>query len=138
MYFFQSSVPSDSPTVVTATATSPVSIITRWGHVPCIDRNSDITKYTVRYSAGGKIEMDEFVYGTGESERTHTATLLVPNTSYSIQVAAVTNAGITGPFSTNITVKMSPPRGESVRYPWLRTFVQALVATVPNDIPQSE
>ena len=100
--------------MVTATATSPVSIITQWRRVPCIDRNSDITKYTVRYSTGGKTERDELVYGTGERERTHTATLLIPNSSYSIQVAAVTNAGITGPFSTNITVKMSPPRSESV------------------------
>ena len=95
-------------------ATSPVSIITQWGRVPCIDRNSNITGYTVRYSTGGEIKREEIVYKSGESKRTHTATRLAPNTSYSIQVAAVTNTGTTGPFTTNITVKTSPPKSESV------------------------
>ena len=89
----------------------------------------------MRYSTGGETKREAIVYGTGESERTHTATLLAPNTSYSIQVAAVTNAGITGPFSTNITVKTSPPRSESVRYSWLRSCVHG---SVHNDVPQSD
>ena len=68
----------------------------------------------MRYSTGGEIKREEIVYKSGESKRTHTATLLAPNTSYSIQVAAVTNTGTTGPFTTNITVKTSPPKSESV------------------------
>ena len=43
----------------------------------------------------------------------------------------ITKAGITGPFSTNIT---SPPRSESVRYLWLRTCVHGMVQNVPNDV----
>jgi len=52
------------------------------------------------------------VSGTDQGERTYTATLLVPSTSYSIQVAAVTSTGVTGPFSTTITGTTSPPRSE--------------------------
>ena len=60
--------------------------------------------------------MSVSVSGTGQSEKTYTATPLVPSTSYSIQVAAVTSTGVTGPFSTTVTETTSPPRSESVRY----------------------
>ena len=97
-------------------ATSPVSIIIQWGRVPCINRNSNITGYIVRYSrSDGSIRNVSSVSGTGQSERTYTATPLVPSTSYSIQVAAVTSTGVTGPFSTTVTETTSPPRSESVR-----------------------
>ena len=101
-------------------ATSPVSILIRWGRVPCIHHDSNITGYTVHYSTGGGSTVDVSVSGTGQSERTYTATLLAPATSYSIQVAAVTSTGVTGPFSTTVTETTSPPRSESVRYCWLR------------------
>ena len=101
---------------VTAMATSPVSIIIRWGRVPCINRNSNITGYTVKYSTGGGSTRNVSVSGTSQRERTYTATLLVPSTSYSVQVAAVTSTGVTGPFSTTVTETTSPPQSESVRY----------------------
>ena len=94
--------------------TSSVSIIIRWGRVPCINRNSIITGYTVHYSTGGGSTVSVSVSGTGQSERTYTATLLAPSTSYSIQVAAVTSTGVTGPFSTTVTETTPPPRSESV------------------------
>ena len=97
-------------------ATSPVSILIRWGRVPCVNRNSNITRYAVRYSTSGGSPMSVSVSGTHQSERTYTATLLAPNTSYSIQVAAVTSTGVTGPFSTTVTETTSPPRSESLRY----------------------
>ena len=95
-------------------ATSPVSILIRWGRVPCINRNSNITGYTVHYSTGGGSTVSVSVSGTGPSERTYTATLLVPSTSYSIQVAAVTSTGVTGPFSTTVNETTSPPQRESM------------------------
>ena len=107
--------PHDPPTDVTAMTTNPVSILIRWGRVPCINRNSNITGYTVRYSTGGGSTVSVSVSGTDRSERTYTATRLAPSTNYSIEVAAVTSTGITGPFSTTVT-EMSPPRSESVRY----------------------
>ena len=101
-------------------ATSPVSITIRWSPVPCINRNSNITGYTVRYSRGGGSTESVSVSGTGQSERTYTATLLVPSTSYSIQVAAVTSTGVTGPFSTTVNETTSPPESRNC---WLRTCV---------------
>ena len=97
-------------------ATSPVGILIRWGRVPCINRNSNITGYIVRYSRGGGSTVSVSVSGTDQSERTYTATPLEFNTNYSIQVAAVTSTGAIGPFSTTITGTTSPPRSESVRY----------------------
>ena len=87
-------------------ATSPVSIIVRWERVPCINRNSNITGYIVRYSTGGGSTVNVSVFGTDQSDRICTVTLLAPSTSYSIQVAAVTSSGTTGPFSTTITEEM--------------------------------
>ena len=112
----QPTAPGDPPTNITAMATSPVSILIQWGRVPWINRNSNITGYTVRYSGSGGSTVSVSVSGTGQSERTYTATLLVPSTSYSIQVAAVTSTGVTGPFSTTVTETTSPPISESVRY----------------------
>ena len=100
-------------------AINPVSIVIQWGHVLCINRNSNITGYTVRYSTGDGSIVNVSVSGTGQSERTYTATPLVPFTSYSIQVEAVTSTGVTGPFSINVTETSPPPRSESVRYSWL-------------------
>ena len=112
----QPSAPGDPPTEVTATTTNPVSILIRWDRVPCVNRNSNITGYTVRYSTGGGSPVSVSVSETGQSERTYTATLLVPSTSYSIQVAAVTSTGVTGPFSNIVIETTSPRRSESVRY----------------------
>jgi len=95
-------------------ATSPVSILIHWGRVPCINRNSNITGFTVHYNSDGGSTVNVSVSGTGQSERTYTATLLVPSTNYSIQVAAITSTGITGPFSTTVNETTSPPRSESV------------------------
>ena len=105
----QPSAPGDSPLEVRALATSPISITIRWGRVPCINRNSNITGYIVRYSKDGGRTVDVTVSGTGQSDRTYTATSLAPNTSYSIQVAAVNSTGEIGPFSTTVTVKTLPP-----------------------------
>ena len=67
----------------------------------------------VRYSTGGGSTVDVSVSGTGQSDRTYTALWLAPNTSYSIQVAAVTSTGATGPFSTTITEEMLRPKSEA-------------------------
>ena len=109
LFFFQHLAPDGSPMDVTTLATSPVSIIIRWDRVPCINRNSNITGYVVRYSENGGSTVDVTVSGTGQSDRIYTATRLAPNTSYSIQAAAVNSTGEIGPFSTTVTVKTLPP-----------------------------
>ena len=83
------------------------SITVRWGRVSCIDRNSEITSYTVRYGQTGSTTTDmESVSGTSDSDRMFTASGLILRTNYTFEVAAVSNEG-TGPFSTGTTVKTS-------------------------------
>ena len=95
-------------------AISPVSILIRWGRVPCINRNSNITGYIVVNRTSDGTAMNVSVSGTDLSERTYTATPLAFNTSYFIEIAAVTNTGVTGSFSATVTETTSPPISESV------------------------
>ena len=80
------------------------SITVQWGRVSCIDRNSEITGYTVRYGQTGSTTNDMSVSGTSDSDRMFTASGLIPRTSYTFEVAAVSSEGI-GPFSTGTTVE---------------------------------
>ena len=81
------------------------SITVQWGHVSCIDRNSEITGYTVRYGqTGSTTTVMESVSGTSDSDRMLTASGLLPRTSYTFEVAAVSSEG-TGPFSTGTAVE---------------------------------
>ena len=81
------------------------SITVQWGRVSCIDRNSEITGYTVQYGqTGSTTNVMESVSGTSDSDRIFTASRLIPSTNYTFEVAAVSSEG-TGPFSTGTTVK---------------------------------
>ena len=82
------------------------SITVQWGRVSCIDRNSEITGYTVQYGqTGSTTTVMESVSGTSDSDRMFTASGLIPRTSYTFEVAAVSSEGTTGPFSTGTTVE---------------------------------
>ena len=81
------------------------SITVQWGRVSCIDRNSEITGYTVRYGqTGSTTTVMESVSGTSDSDRMFTASGLIPRTNYTFAVAAVSSEG-TGPFSTGVFVE---------------------------------
>ena len=85
------------------------SITVQWGRVSCIDRNSEITGYTARYGqTGSTTTVMESVSGTSDSDRMFTASGLIPRTSYTFEVAAVSSEG-TGPFSTGTTVETLEP-----------------------------
>ena len=76
------------------------SIAVQWGRVNCIDRNSEITGYTVRYGqTGSTTNVMESVSGTSDSDRVFTGSGLIPRTSYTFEVAAVSSES-TGPFRT--------------------------------------
>ena len=66
----------------------------------CIDRNSEISGYTVLYGPVGGTAVNASVSGT--NHRTYTAVGLTPSTNYSIEVAAVNSDGGVGPFSSPI------------------------------------
>ena len=76
-----------------------------WNSVPCLDRNSLITRYSVRYGrASSGVRETAVVSGSATTGGTYTITGLTQFTNYSIGVAAVSDSG-TGPFTTAIFVK---------------------------------
>ena len=95
-------VPTAAPQTVTASATGPTIVFVTWRHVDCIDRNSEISRYTVRYGPVGGTAVNASVSGT--NHLAYTAVSLTPSTNYSIEVAAVNSDGGVGPFSPPIFV----------------------------------
>ena len=74
------------------------TISLQWDEVPCLDRNSEITSYTIRY-----VPVDQTTPMTVSSiGRMADLTGLDPFTNYSIAVAAVNSGDETGSFSTSI------------------------------------
>ena len=87
------SAPSAPPTSVITFSVTFSSITVQWGPVNCIQRNGDITGYSVRYGIqgdGNTLTMS--VSGGGETETIIPG--LQSSTNYSIEVAAVNNADI--------------------------------------------
>ena len=75
-----------------------------WDGVDCIDRNTEITGYTVRFDPPSSDGRDEVsAGGDGHNGGSATLTGLIPFTSYSIGVVANSDLG-RGPFSSAITV----------------------------------
>lgn len=80
---------------------SGTTISVSWAPVPCLQRNSEITGYVVRYievSSGGASPANVTVPG---SVTLTTLDGLKESTQYYIEVAAV-GAGVTGVFSTAV------------------------------------
>ena len=75
------------------------TILVQWDKVPCIDQNSDITGYTVRYEFGDQSSSVSITV----TDRMASLTSLQPFANYSIQVAAVNSNDDMGPLSTPIT-----------------------------------
>ena len=74
-----------------------------WDGVECIERNTEITSYTVCYnppSSDGTNEVS--ASGNGNNGGSVTLIGLTPSTSYSIEVAADSDRG-RGPFSDAIS-----------------------------------
>ena len=88
--------PSAAPTNVRRTGVTSTSITVRWGKVPCIERNGDITGYIVRYGS-------ETQSVSGGSVTETTISNLTPSTTYNIEVAAVNDAD-TGDYSSSISI----------------------------------
>ena len=88
---------------MTASVTAPTIVFVSWERVDCIDRNSEISGYTVLYGPVGGTAVNDSVSGT--NHQTYTAVGLTPSTNYSIEVAAVNSDGGVGPFSSPIFVR---------------------------------
>ena len=85
--------PSSPPTCVSTTEVTSFSITVLWGPVDCIHRNGDITGYSVRYGVQGS-GGTQTVSISGSAVTETTISGLDFSTNYSIEVAAVNNAGI--------------------------------------------
>ena len=87
------------PESLNITTSNLTSITINWNEVECIDRNSDITGYMIRFN------------GTNANSNTSqfTVSQLFPSTTYKFQVAAVSING-SGPFN-NVTGSTTTPDG---------------------------
>ena len=110
-----SAAPSAAPSSLQLMDTYTIRITIQWEPVECIQRNGDITGYSVRYGvqgSGSKQSMNEYGGDTTEASITE----LTPSTTYSIEVAAINIAG-TGVYSNTLVVMTwLPGRVQCVTY----------------------
>ena len=85
--------PSAPPTSVNTSDITSSTIILQWGPVTCIDRNGDITGYSVRYGVQGN-GSPQTVNVSGGATTGFNITGLSPASNYSVEVAARNGAGI--------------------------------------------
>ena len=80
---------------------SATSFTVTWNREPCLSRNGADINYVARYFlTGSSIIIESKIIAI--SNRTFTATLLTPRTSYTFEVAFVNQVG-SGPY-TNLSV----------------------------------
>ena len=85
--------PSSPPTSVSISDVTNSSITVQWGPVDCIHRNGDITGYSVRYGVQGNGSSQNIMISGGGTFQAN-ITELFSATLYTIEVAALNNAGI--------------------------------------------
>ena len=91
--FFGSTAPSAPPTPINASIVIPNGFTVQWGAVDCIDRNGDITGYSVRYGVQGSGNTQTRDVSGGDMMTT-TIVDLMPDTSYVVEVAGVNANGV--------------------------------------------
>ena len=106
--------PSAAPTNVRMTGITSTSVTVRWGKVPCIEQNGDITSYRIRVMTRRENDRIKTVGDVREA----TVTGLSPSTEYTVSVAAVNNEG-SGPYSDGI---VQSTNGKLVHYNRVEVF----------------
>ena len=101
-YIFSSSAPSAPPNSVSASGDTSSSITVQWGPVYCINRNGDITGYSVRYGVEGS-GSTQTMNVSGGATGGATISGLDSDTTYFIEVAGENSAGI-GVYSDPLVV----------------------------------
>ena len=97
--------PTRPPHDVTPSTTSR-SVSVSWSTIECIERNGEITNYTMVFQEQGGVVIPGEV---NVMDRTFTASGLTPNTNYTFSVAGVNSNG-TGPY-TNISTILTDEDG---------------------------
>ena len=95
-FVLSSTAPTGAPDGVSGVSVTANSITVQWGEVPCMDRNGEITGYTVEVTLSGTLIITVNV--NDGSAREATVSGLNPSTEYIVTLQAVNSAG-TGPFS---------------------------------------
>ena len=131
-HLFPSTAPTAPPAGVTTT-TSGISITVSWSPVPCLQRNSNITGYAVRYTeVTSRRATSEEIIVDGGSTTSKTISGLAVSVRYSIQVAAV-GAGVTRVFSDPVIADES----EQYRGPLLQVLCSTVCKCSCNVCPPS-
>ena len=100
MLYFPIPAPSGAPENVREVEVTSTSITIQWDQVPCIEQNSEITGYIVRYSnSTGETQM-----AAVQNSQMFTASGLTPNTAYSFQLVAVSSNDDVGPYSSPLEI----------------------------------
>ena len=82
-------------------STTSRSVSVSWSTIECIERNGEITNYTVVFQEqGGAVIHGE----VNVMDRTFTASGLTPHTNYTFRVAGVNSNG-TGPYTNTLTIQ---------------------------------
>ena len=97
--------PGVAPGNVMLNTSTSTSITVMWDRLSCVDRNGEITGYRILYGT-----TTEIITGTSASDRTFTASGLVPVTTYMFRIAAVNSDGV-GPYSNEDNFDTSFPTG---------------------------
>ena len=93
----------NAPPKMSWTFATSYSITLQWETVPCEHRNGDIMGYSIKYGVMGSLT-ETVMNITGADVTDATIFNLMLSTNYSIQFAAVNNAG-TGVFSSATIIK---------------------------------
>ena len=101
--------PAGFPGNLNSTLSTATTITLTWDQLNCVDHNGVITGYRIQY---GIITTDNLMMVTGAaaSDRTFTASRLVPLTTYMFRIAAVNSDGV-GPYSAQHSFNTSFPQG---------------------------
>ena len=92
-----STAPTGPPGPITLVTVTPNSATVQWEEVPCLQRNGEITDYTVTATKSGG--MEEGTASVDVDARQATISGLTAYTQYTVLVAAV-NSADTGPSTT--------------------------------------
>ena len=113
--------PSGSPGNIMSTGSTSTSITLTWDRLSCEERNGEITGYSIQYGITSFTATDT-VTGTSPSDRTFTASELLPLTTYRFRIRAVNNGGLVGPYSDTVTFQTSIPTGEGKKQ-FVHTYI---------------
>ena len=110
------------------TTTTGISITVSWSPVPCLQRNSQIIGYIVRYSEVTSSRATSFHnFVAGGSSTSTTISGLQGSTHYSVEVAAV-GAGELGVFSDPVTADASELMIKDIDHNFIDTILLSFVS----------